>query len=123
MREFDTNFSITRGRGFQMRLPNGYVVSIQFGPENYCENRCFSVMSEEWVKEQGGKVQCMTAETAVFNSVDGEWAIPPWDTSDSVQGRQSPEDVLKLINWAASLPPVISVNPLKEVKELPPAAG
>ena len=31
-------FSISGNRGFQMTFENGYTVSVQFGPGNYCDN-------------------------------------------------------------------------------------
>jgi hypothetical protein len=101
------NFSITMNRGFQMMLPNGYIVSIQFGPVNYCDNRDFSTVT---AVPTGVAYSCNNAETAVFHSVTDEWVRPPWDEGgDTVQGWQSPEDVVKLIAWAASLP-----DPTKE---------
>ena len=96
------NFSVTMGKGFQMKLPNGWIVSIQFGSMNYCDNRSFS--SLETPKDELGNVSCDNAETAVFHSVTDRWAVPPWNTGDTVQGRQSPEDVLRLITWATTLP-------------------
>jgi hypothetical protein len=48
-----------------------------------------------------------TAETAVFHSVTGKWLRPPWDKDrDDVQGWQTPEDVLRLLDWASKLPPI-----------------
>ncbi len=32
------DFSITGGRGFQLKLQNGVTISVQFGPGNYCEH-------------------------------------------------------------------------------------
>ena len=96
------NFSLTRNQGFQMRLPNGYIVSIQFGPMNYCENRSFAKIEAE--PDENGLVSSNDAETAVFHSVTDEWVEPPWNEGDQVQGSQSPEDVLQLLEWAANLP-------------------
>lgn len=31
-------FRITRGKGFHVSFPNGYTVSVQFGPGNYCDH-------------------------------------------------------------------------------------
>ena len=108
------NFSVTMGKGFQMKLPNGWVVSIQIGSMNYCENRDFFVW--ETPKDESGHVSCENAETAVFHSVTEEWARPPWNTGDQVQGWQSPEEVLRLLTWAATLPAsgIAPENPLTE---------
>ena len=109
-------FMITEGRGIQLKLANGYVVSIQFGPGNYCENRDRSMnlfdtqpkdFAKAFLEEQiaAGKIGSNHAETAVFHSVTGSWMRPPWnDNGDDVQGWQSPDDVIKLLAWAASLP-------------------
>lgn len=94
------NFCITRNQGFQMKLANGFVVSIQFGPMNYCENRDFFKMAP--VLDARGHVSCSNAETAVMDP-NGHFVSPPWDTNDQVQGWQSPEEVVRLITWAASL--------------------
>lgn len=32
-------FKICEGKGFQITFDNGWTVSVQFGPGNYCENR------------------------------------------------------------------------------------
>ncbi len=31
-------FYITGGKGFHISFPNGYTMSVQFGPGDYCEN-------------------------------------------------------------------------------------
>ena len=33
-----SNFNITLKRGFQIKFENGYVLSVQFGPGNYCDH-------------------------------------------------------------------------------------
>jgi len=37
-------FRITQGKGFQVTFDNGWTVSVQFGPGNYCENRDLSLL-------------------------------------------------------------------------------
>lgn len=99
----DKNFAVTRHAGFQVKFPNGYIVSVQFGPINYCENRDFNKFIA--TPDADGNVFSVDAETAVFHVETGEWVVPPWDAGhDTVQGWQSPEDMLRLMTWAASLP-------------------
>ena len=88
-------FKISDNKGFQMTFDNGYMVSVQFGAGNYCDNYDLNIM------DYYGKPvpPSFTAETALI-SPDGEF-IKYKD--DHVQARQTPEDVLKLMNYAAKL--------------------
>lgn len=88
-------FKITDNKGFQITFPNGYTVSVQFGAGNYCNNYSLGIM------EYYGKPvpPSSTAETALIGP-DGEFVEYK---GDDVQGRQTPEDVLELLNYAASL--------------------
>lgn len=115
-------FYITQGRGFQIRFPNGYTVSVQFGPGNYCANRNIGYeltgAAVEMAKAAGERGS-VDAETAVWRG-EGRGLLPlvrdgvTWrvatvaeherDYIDTVQGWQSPTDVLSLLQWAASQP-------------------
>ena len=88
-------FKITDNKGFQITFPNGYTVSVQFGAGNYSDNYSLGIM------EYYGKPvpPSSTAETALIGP-DGEFVEYK---GDDVQGRQTPEDVLELLNYAASL--------------------
>jgi hypothetical protein len=72
-------FRITMGKGFQVKFANGYVVSVQFGFGNYCDNFNIEdlVMEEgglaETIREQGAK-GCDNAEVAVMNPY-GEFVV------------------------------------------------
>ena len=90
-------FRITDGKGFQITFKNGYTVSVQFGYSNYCENLDKGDWENSWKPAEEG---CATAETAVWK---GNGAFILYDGSE-VQGYNNPEDVLKLLNWAASQP-------------------
>jgi hypothetical protein len=91
-------FRITGGKGFHMTFANGYTVSVQWGPGNYCDN----------YNERISQVKCAetgssTAECAVWgpngNMIEyGEW-------ENTVSNRSTPADVLALLNWAASQRP------------------
>ena len=94
----DPGFRITDGKGFHITFENGYTVSVQFGKYNYCSNR-----DRRDDEAQQGKDGSGTAETAVW-AQDGDLIHINGDDADNVQGWQTPEQVLKTINWAASQP-------------------
>ena len=86
-------FSISDNKGFQITFENGYSVSVQFGPGNYCENKDLPYNHGEEVPMSN------TAETALI-SPDGFVEY----RGDDVQGHMSPKDVLELLNYAEGLP-------------------
>ncbi|MBK9497695.1 MAG: hypothetical protein IPO08_24925 [Xanthomonadales bacterium] len=88
-------FCITSGKGFHVRFENGYVVSVQFGPGNYCDNYNMDIGEQE---NEAGAKGSSTAETAVWGP-DGE--MIDRGNGDTVQAHQAPDAVLRLLNWAA----------------------
>lgn len=95
-------FRITDGKGFQITLPNGYTVSVQFGRHNYCDNR--DVRPE--TDEARLNTECANAETGVWHEASGEWVSPhPQNSGDDVCGHQNSGDVLELLNIVAAYPP------------------
>ena len=111
-------FRITGQKGFHVSFANGWTVSVQFGPANYCDNYDREIGVDEAACGKGGSG---TAETAVLDP-DGN-LVPlgrsggeliaavrdadGYSDTDSVQARQTPEDVLRLLNWAASQPAAV----------------
>lgn len=89
-------FRITDGRGFQVTFENGWTVSVQFGPGNYCENKSMAIGRDDAL---AGKRGSLDAETAVWGP-DGQF-IQREGTDDTVQGWQSPAQVLELLTWAS----------------------
>ena len=95
---------ITNGRGFQLVFANGWTVSIQFGPGNYCENRDmeFGQSSDEYNASQrkAGEQGCGTAEIAAW----------PWQGElvsfggDTVKGWVNANEVAAFIALVANLP-------------------
>jgi hypothetical protein len=89
-------FAITGHKGFQLVLPNGWTVSVQFGPANYSDNYNADFneprLSEFWTAK--------TAEIAAWDS-SGNWHE---FGDDTVDGYKSVADVLEFINKIASLP-------------------
>ncbi len=57
-------FTITEGKGFCIKFDNGWEVSIQFGPFNYCQNRCSRFVDPSIIRRHD--VSCDDAEIAVF---------------------------------------------------------
>lgn len=91
-------FKITNKKGFNIKFENGFAVSVQFGPGNYCENYDKEIGREEEISGMKGS---NNAECAVFNPDGkmleyGDWA------GDIVGGYMKPSEVLKLLNWAAN---------------------
>ena len=88
-------FKITDNKGFHITFPNGYTVSVQWGPGNYCNNygRKFSEAA------QCGADGSNTAECAVWKKDDEMISYGDW--GDTVSNRSSPTEVLELLNWAA----------------------
>jgi len=88
-------FKICDQKGFHITFDNGYTVSVQFGAGNYCDNYDANIM------DYLGKPvpPSRTAETALI-APDGKFVEYK---GDDVQARQTPEDVLELLNYAASL--------------------
>lgn len=98
-----SGFRITSGRGFHITFENGWTVSVQFGPGNYCENRRMQVGEDD---ARAGKQGSMDAETAVWGP-DGEMVTREGD-GDTVRGWQSPERVLELLTWASQQPALVA---------------
>lgn len=87
-------FQITGDKGFHVRFPNGYTVSVQFGPGNYCDNH-----DKDFGKAPVGGWSSRTAETAVWGP-DGTM-LELKGEEDTVQGYRTPAQVLDLLKWAA----------------------
>ncbi len=89
-------FFITGKKGFHITFANGYTVSVQFGPGNYCEHydRDFDDA------EDCGKEGSLTAECAVWPQKGQMIAYGDWD--NTVSSHSTAAEVLELLNWAAA---------------------
>jgi hypothetical protein len=86
-------FCITDNKGFQITFANGWTVSVQFGRGNYCEN------SGAYEIKRGEPVPpSRTAEIAAWDA-DGNWHPFEYDT---VEGHQTPAQVLEFMNLVAA---------------------
>ena len=91
--------------GYHMEFPNGWIISVQWGPGNYCETSH---------QEQDGKLghinlfdgkhhefRSTTAEIAVFHKEHHQ--MYPLGEFDDVRGWQNASEVAKYIAWTAQL--------------------
>lgn len=95
-----SNFKITEGKGFSIKFANAYRVSVQFGPFNYCENYG-EQENKSWPDRHYslGQKGSLTAETALLGPNE---KLIAYD-DDNVQSHMTPEKVLELLNFAASI--------------------
>ena len=89
-------FHITGKKGFHIGFANGFTVSVQFGPGNYCDNYDMQIGRED---EKAGEQGSSNAECAVWGPGGDLINKPNW--GDSVSNRSTPAEVLELLNWAA----------------------
>lgn len=92
-------FRITDSSGFHITFPNGYTVSVQFGPGNYCSNQHMRIRQDE---AKAGEDGCPNAETAFWHG-QGE-LIVEGDDYDSVQGYQTVDQVMQRLIRVYNLP-------------------
>ena len=90
------NFSITDGKGFYMGFPNGWGVSVQFGPGNYADN--YDMNHRDHI--EAGEAGSDTAECAVITP-DGDLFNHPSFGGRDVKGYCTPNEVLELLKWAS----------------------
>ena len=81
-----SRFLVTRNKGFRMTFENGFAISVQWGPENYCDRK----NEEDFDKPMKERFwESKSAEIAVFNK-EGEFigiaddAVVGWLTTDKV---------------------------------------
>ena len=92
MKRQPPGFYITRGSGFHITFENGWTVSVQFGPGNYCQHRDRHIGDEN---ATCGKEGSQTAEVAYWPS-GGDLQRVKAD-SEIVSGYQTPKQVLALL--------------------------
>ena len=93
---------ITHGRGFALVFANGWTVSIQFGPGNYCENRNADYNQSATVGEKGSR----DAEIAAWpGPSNGRDTMPMVSFGgDTVKGYCNADEVAAFIALVAGLP-------------------
>lgn len=88
---------ITDGKGFHITFDNGWTVSVQFGPANYCGNYDMEI-SREGDKKAGEKGS-QTAEIAAWDKNHNWYNFG----GDKVEGHQDADNVLAFMNMIAAL--------------------
>ena len=90
-----SEFLITRNKGFRMTFKNGFAISVQWGPENYCERRDHT----DFDKPQKERFwESRTAEIAIFDSKDDSMITL---SEDNVDGWLTPDKVAKVITMVS----------------------
>lgn len=77
-------------KGYQMTFKNGYSISVQFGPGNYCERRNAAYDAPAKALQNNESWRSETAEVAIFN--------PDGTFDGDVQGWLSTDEVADLID-------------------------
>ena len=104
------DFSICDGKGFRITFENGWTISVQFGPGNYCDNYNMSFMPDpKEASRTAGENGSTTAECAVLNPSGSLVDLPKrFAENDQVTNRSTPAEVLDLMKWTAKRPvPVV----------------
>jgi hypothetical protein len=106
-------FRITQGKGFGVGFPNGYRLSVQFGPVNYCDNKNYECVGElNDAQTRAGAEGCANAEIAVVQP-DGEFMEL---IGDSVAGYVTPTQVACIMTvLAANVSPERTARAVREV--------
>lgn len=90
-------FSITQHKGFQVTV-NGYILSVQFGPGNYCGNRHMSYSE----LKSGNACKCETAEIALWAN-DEKQAFVPLLNNNDVAGWIKADKVAAILGGLVAL--------------------
>jgi hypothetical protein len=119
--KFEGVFSITAGKGFQIKFANGVMASVQFGPGNYCSRKHTGWREPAKVALTGEAWESPDAEVAFFwtEVVPGAWCTREVfriardeEINDDVYGHVSPNELLPLLLAAAALQrPILTSQP------------
>ena len=110
----DRDMRITGGKGFQLDLPNGVTVSVQWGPGNYSDNNNAGFDAPGKTAAAGEEWGSNLAECAAFiTGSDLSWISVPGYTGgggggaigENVCGYLNVSQVLDFINLASKLAP------------------
>lgn len=93
--EANPGFSEFANSGFHIRFENGWKVSVQFGPANYCSNRSMeetiSILDETILF--GQELSCANAEVAAWDASGN----PHMFNGDLSKGWVTPGELLALM--------------------------
>ena len=89
-----SKFKITQHKGFHITFENGFGISVQFGPGNYCEKRD----ADFDAPKRETRWESCSAEIAVF----GKKGMLGIGSNDTVAGWCSTDQVAKVIAIVSS---------------------
>lgn len=91
-------FKATEGKGFQMTFENGWTVSVQFGPGNYCENKMLDFI--DFANKEFANKTSLTSKDAEIAAWDkeGNWYNFGNDTVSGYMSTEEVADFIKLIS-------------------------
>lgn len=108
-------FISTERKGFKMTFENGLTISVQWGYENYCSNKCFTI--DELDNTDFSCTKDIEADTAEVAIMIGNKFVKPYlilpnyrNTSSLIIGYQTPEEVLDIMNKVRQFDPKIIEN-------------
>lgn len=83
-------FTSTMNKGFQLTFENGWKISVQWGPGNYCENRNMGNFKEPASRI---KWESLTAEIAIWKGTSDY----TFENGDIVKGHLTTNEVAEWI--------------------------
>ena len=89
----------TTPHGFHMGFPNGWKISVQWGPNHYCSTSR-GILDDPY-DGQFHEYESQTAEIAVI--YEGEERMYPLTDSDDVKGWVPVTEVAEYIQWVSQL--------------------
>lgn len=92
-------FKTCQNKGFQITFENGWTVSVQFGPGNYCEGYPHNILKYD-EPQKNEFWNSPNAEIAAWDR-DKQWYNFP--NQDQVQGYQTPKQVAEFIALISAL--------------------
>ena len=105
---------ITGGAGFHMQFANGWLVSVQFGVDNYCEHHhkynIYDFDREMNTLKTEGIWQSADAEIAVWNNREGRNNdMTSWGC-DTVVGHLNPNTIADVLHLVSKFSPDLSTE-------------
>jgi hypothetical protein len=101
-------FRATQGKGFDVTFANGWTVSVQWGPRNYCANRHplkreeLAATQENHQIEKYPELNCSNAEMIAWQKVDGK-CVDYIDESGRCEfGWRTPDEVAAFMSMIAA---------------------
>lgn len=108
-----SNFSITDNKGFQLTFENGWIVSVQFGPGNYGDNRAKRFTGDSLYGDSPYPGDSELAEVGVFRkdlNPDGKTVWWKGEIANSldfdgsgIAGYQNANQVARIIETVSKL--------------------